>query len=113
MHGEDGLLQVKGDGSSLVWRRPRQASTDYGICLEETDIAVDLSLSGTVRGFQALCAAMRGTDRSPYAVRDARLNLEILFGIVESCRQGGRRVGWPIPRRGDRLVEHQVGGAAR
>jgi predicted dehydrogenase len=67
-----------------------------------TDLAV--AVSSHLVAVRDLIAAIRG-DRQPLcSAMDARVTIEMVMATFESHRQGGRRVTWPLPERGNPLL---------
>ncbi|MFA7345413.1 MAG: hypothetical protein WC003_14015, partial [Terrimicrobiaceae bacterium] len=61
-------------------------------------------VSGTIESIHALTDAVRGQKTACYDPGLAVRNLEVLFGMVYSHLAEGRRVHWPIERRGLKIT---------
>jgi predicted dehydrogenase len=101
--GTGGMVTVFSDGAAAEWRTPG-ATSDGSIdpghlltrqCEENTD-----DVSGTIESVRALIAALRGELDRSYDLNLLTRNHEALFGMVYSHLEEGRRIHWPIERRG-------------
>ncbi len=88
--GEHGTLTVGADGSWLESNHKTTADAAYPLvhkCWQP-----DASLSGTQRAFAELAAAVRGQCPVGITPEEIALGCDLLFAIVWSSLQGGRRV---------------------
>lgn len=105
--GSAGMVTVLSDGAAVEWRTRREAHDgliDPGHLLarereENTD-----SVSGTVASVRALIAEMRSPNGHGYEPELVARNLEVLFGMVYSHLEDGRRIHWPIARQGTKVT---------
>lgn len=92
--GSKGKIRTYADGASVSWRR---AGT-HGE-LESVPFPDVKGASGTVRGFEDLAESIR-TGREPVGgIRVARRSQEMVLAMVESHRQGGKRIALPMENR--------------
>ena len=88
--GDHGTLGIGADGSWLD--ASRKATSDAAYPLAHERHTPHASLSGTQRAFQELAAAVRSGSTLGIAPGEIALGCDILFAIVWSSLQGGRRV---------------------
>ena len=105
--GSEGMVTIESDGAAVVWRtrlEPGRAAFDPGHLLQHERVENTDPDSGTVESIRALLAAVRGQAAPLYPPELTVRNLEILFAMVESHLGDGRRVRWPIARRGLKIT---------
>ncbi len=88
--GECGTLTVGSDGSWIEWNR--KATPDAAYRLVHERHTPDAAMSGTQRAFQELAAAVRSGSPLGITPEEIGLGCDLLFAIVWSSLQGGRRV---------------------
>lgn len=88
--GDEGTLTVGADGSWLEWNR--KATPDAAYPLAHERHVPPAVISGTQRAFSELAAAVRGGDPLGITPEEIALGCDVLFAIVWSSLQGGRRV---------------------
>jgi len=88
--GEHGTLTAGADGSWLEWDRKATPDAAYPFAHERWQPSG--SLSGTQRAFQELAAAVRTGNALGITPEEIALGCDVLFAIVWSSLQGGRRV---------------------
>jgi predicted dehydrogenase len=98
--GSRGLLCVRNDGLDCQSRCSHGAATDAGAFLEEKRTPTWEKSSGTLNSIRLLALAIRDGSFPGYDVSLAVRNLEILFACVHSHLEGGRRIAFPLERRG-------------
>jgi predicted dehydrogenase len=101
--GSTGAVTVLANGQALEWQERRQTATgrvDVGSWHERRREENTTRLSGTVVSIQTLVGALRGEMIDPYDPIFAVRNQEMLFGMVYSHLDGGRRIPFPPERRG-------------
>jgi predicted dehydrogenase len=96
VRGSEGTLRTLNGGLGVEWRRAREPWR----LLEPEPFPEVAWESGTVAGIRELIAALDGKGETSGGIRLARASQEILFGFVESHRQGGARVALPLADRG-------------
>lgn len=105
--GSLGMVTIESDGAAVVWRtrlEPEKPAFDPGHLLQHERIENTDTVSGTVESIRLLRDATREGTPSPFPIDLLARSLEILFAMVESHLAEGRRVRWPIPRRGLRIT---------
>lgn len=88
--GEHGKLTVGADGSWLETNR--KATPDAAYPLDRERLQPPASISGTQRAFAELAAAVRGQGTLGITPEEIALGCDLLFAIVWSSLQVGRRV---------------------
>ena len=105
--GSAGMVTIESDGAAVVWRtrlEPGRPAYDPGHLLQHERVENTDTASGTVESIRALLAAVRGENPTLYPPELTVRNLEVLFAMVESHLGDGRRVRWPIARRGLKIT---------
>jgi predicted dehydrogenase len=95
VRGSDGAVRILNGGIDIEWRRAREPWR----LLQSEPLPEAPQGSGTVAGLLELVAALDGESEPSGAARVARAGLELLFAMVESHRQEGRRVPLPLVNR--------------
>ncbi len=101
--GSTGAVTVLANGQALEWQERRQTATgrvDVGSWRERRREENQTRLSGTVVSIQTLVRAMRGEPVEDCDPSAAVRNQEMLFGMVYSHLEEGRRIPFPPARRG-------------
>jgi predicted dehydrogenase len=103
--GTQGILAVRSDGWSVDVRRRAVDAGDDGWLMERVEVPVNFEEpSGTLRGIQQLLDAVLDGTPPSYTIQMAVRNQEALFGLLYSHLEGGRKISWPIERRGIRIT---------
>lgn len=100
--GSEGLVTIFSDGASVEWRKRREAGDgliDPGHMLEREREENTDAISATTESVRSLIAALRGEAGRGYDFHLVTRNLEMLFGMVYSHLEEGRRIAWPMERR--------------
>jgi predicted dehydrogenase len=100
MTGTAGRLAIRSDGLELHGRYRIPTQPDNGLFLKESLLRNVERCSGTLNSIQTLCSALRGRGAADYDVGLAVRNMEILFAAVYSHLDAGRRIPFPLERRG-------------
>jgi hypothetical protein len=95
VRGSDGTLRTMNGGMAVEWRRTREPWR----ILEPEPLPDVPCESGTVCGLKELVAALDGAGETTGGIHRARASQEILFGLVESHRQDGKRISLPLANR--------------
>ena len=92
--GTRGKLRTLSNGMGYSWR---QADEDHGF-VEVSGPEAPIE-SGTLRGIEDIVAALDGDTDTRGNIRLACRSQEIILGLIASHRQGGARIGLPLPNR--------------
>lgn len=87
--GEEGTLEVLGDGSRL---RLATAADGSPLRLKESVIDIHATESGTENAFRSLVAALENGIEPPICLDEVESNQAILFTIVASSLEGGKKL---------------------
>jgi scyllo-inositol 2-dehydrogenase (NAD+) len=101
--GSGGIATIFSDGAGVEWRTrqgDRDGLIDAGHLLARHREENKDTVSGTVESVRTLIAAIRGEQACAYDLDIVTRNMEMLFGMVYSHLDEGRRIRWPIERRG-------------
>ena len=105
--GTEGMATVFSDGAGVEWRTRRDAGdglVDAGHLLQRQREDNTDTVSGTIESVRELIVALRGEPGRNYSLDVVTHNLEALFGMVYSHLDEGKRVHWPIERRGWKIT---------
>lgn len=100
--GTEGKISVCSDGLRTLRRSTsvNKDIVDAGMFLASADLPTPVEVSGTVNSLRILVAALSGRSVELPDSSLAQRNMELILGLVESGLAGGRRVEWPLKRRG-------------
>lgn len=90
LSGEHGTLTVRADGSCLEWNRKTAPDDAYPLAHGRRLPVV--TMSGTQRAFSELAEAVRTGGPLGITPEEIALGCDLLFAMVWSSLQGGRRV---------------------
>lgn len=93
--GTNGKIRTLSNGKGAQWRQTRGQWRE----LEEVPFPEAPIESGTMHLIQDLVEALETGRDTQGPIQFARRSIEILFGIIESSRQEGRRVPLPLANR--------------
>jgi predicted dehydrogenase len=93
--GTKGKLRTLNNGAACHWRR---VTEPYRI-LEDTPFPDVPRESGTLNGIEDIAEALDSGRETQGSIQCARRSLEMLLGMIESHRLGGRRVPLPLENR--------------
>ena len=94
--GTNGKIRTLSNGKGAQWRQIRGQWRD----LEEVPFPEAPIESGTMHLIQDLVESLETGRETQGPIQLARRSIEMLFGIIESSRQDGRRVPLPLTNRG-------------
>src|SRR5262249_55306505 len=100
--GTKGIVTIFSDGESVEWRTTRDGGDgviDARHILARVHEKNTDAVSATTESVRALIAVVRGDQGRGQDVGLASRNLEVLFGMVYSHLEEGRRIRWPMERR--------------